>query len=87
VDGRAAAPPRREPTRIAENNDVFDFDYRPTCRPRSPAVAAAPSPTRSPWTGRSPEFAGRYADQNERDYAALAEAAGSGRVKAETDLG
>ena len=32
------------------------------------------------------EFAERYADQNERDYAALKEAADSGRVKAETGL-
>jgi uncharacterized protein (DUF2252 family) len=32
------------------------------------------------------EFAERYADQNELDYRALAEAGNSGRVRAETDL-
>ena len=32
------------------------------------------------------EFSERYADQNELDYAALADAAKSGRIKAETDL-
>ena len=32
------------------------------------------------------EFAERYADQNERDYAALKEAVDSGRVAAETGL-
>ncbi len=32
------------------------------------------------------EFSERYADQNELDYAALAEAARSGRIQAETDL-
>jgi uncharacterized protein (DUF2252 family) len=32
------------------------------------------------------EFSERYADQNELDYAALAEAAKSGRIKVETDL-
>jgi uncharacterized protein (DUF2252 family) len=32
------------------------------------------------------EFAERYADQNEKDYAALKEAADSGRVKVETGL-
>ncbi len=32
------------------------------------------------------EFSERYADQNELDYAALADAADSGRVKARTDL-
>jgi uncharacterized protein (DUF2252 family) len=32
------------------------------------------------------EFARAYADQNERDYQALADAAGSGRVKAERDV-
>ena len=31
-------------------------------------------------------FAAAYADQNERDYAALAEAAASGRIKAERDI-
>ena len=29
------------------------------------------------------DFAARYADQNERDYAALREAADSGRIKVE----
>jgi predicted alpha/beta hydrolase len=32
------------------------------------------------------EFADRYADQNERDYAAVAAAAKSGRIEARTDL-
>ena len=32
------------------------------------------------------EFSERYADQNELDYAALADAAKSGRIEAETDL-
>ncbi len=32
------------------------------------------------------DFSERYADQNELDYAALADAAKSGRVEAETDL-
>jgi uncharacterized protein (DUF2252 family) len=32
------------------------------------------------------EFAERYADQNERDYTALAEAAAAGRIEAEMDL-
>jgi Uncharacterized protein conserved in bacteria (DUF2252) len=31
-------------------------------------------------------FSERYADQNELDYAALADAAKSGRIEAETDL-
>ncbi len=33
--------------------------------------------------GRSPRFAERYADQNERDHAALVEAARDGRIAAE----
>ena len=32
------------------------------------------------------EFSERYADQNELDYAALADAAKSGRIEAKTDL-
>ena len=32
------------------------------------------------------EFAEAYADQNERDYAALTDAVASGRLTAETDL-
>jgi hypothetical protein len=32
------------------------------------------------------DFSERYADQNELDYAALADAAKSGRIKVETDL-
>ena len=32
------------------------------------------------------DFSERYADQNELDYGALADAAKSGRVKVETDL-
>jgi hypothetical protein len=32
------------------------------------------------------EFAGAYADQNERDYQALAQAAASGRITAEHGL-
>ncbi len=33
------------------------------------------------------EFSERYADQNELDYAALADAAKSGRIEVERDLG
>ena len=32
------------------------------------------------------DFSDRYADQNERDYAALADAAKSARIEVETDL-
>ena len=32
------------------------------------------------------DFSDRYADQNERDYAAVADAAQSGRIEARTDL-
>jgi predicted alpha/beta hydrolase len=32
------------------------------------------------------DFSERYADQNELDYSALADAAKSGRIKGETDL-
>ena len=32
------------------------------------------------------DFAEAYADQNERDYQALADAVGSGRIKAQTGL-
>ena len=35
---------------------------------------------------RLAEFAERYADQNELDYGALAEAKKSGRIEANTDL-
>ena len=37
-------------------------------------------------TGRSPTFAETYADQNERDYAALQAAVPAGRLVAETGL-
>ena len=57
---------------------------RPLRRPRSrspPTWAAA-----TPSTGRSPTFSEAYADQNERDYAALVDAVKSGQIKAQTGL-
>ena len=47
---------------------------------RLPRAAATPS------TGRSLTFTEAYADQNERDYAALVEAARSGRITAQTEV-
>ena len=54
---------------------------RVTGSPSPPTSAAA---TRS--TSAIAEFAEAYADQNERDYAALTDAVASGRLTAETDL-
>ena len=76
---RRAWPPTRRSVRL---------DARPRARPlrrrasRSPATSAAA--TRS--TARWPSFAEAYADQNERDYAALQDAVASGRVDAESGL-
>ena len=47
---------------------------------RLPRRAATPS------TAPSAEFAEAYADQNERDYAAVVEAVESGRIAAETEV-
>ena len=50
------------------------------------AIAAYLGARRRASTRRSPTFAEAYADQNERDYAALADAARSGRVVVERGL-
>ena len=51
-------------------------------RSRSPRTWARATPS----TGRSREFAEPYADQNERDFEALREAARSGRIEVMTGL-
>ena len=50
------------------------------------AIGALPRLRATSSTRRSPRFAEAYADQNERDYAALKEAVDTGRVAAETGL-
>ena len=71
-------------------------DVRPAVRV-DPGPGARPLPvTASPWpptsaappgsTRRSPSFAETYADQNERDYAALQAAVKDGKVEATTEI-
>ena len=55
----------------------------------APATASPSPPTSAPRmcsTGPIAQFAAAYADQNERDYQALADAAASGRITAEHGL-
>ncbi len=58
---------------------------------RTPAAATAsrspPTSAKAPAsTGRSLEFSHAYAEQNERDYQALAAAVKAGKIVAETGL-
>ena len=50
------------------------------------AIGAYLGNVRRSSTARSPRFAEAYADQNERDFAALERAVADGRVVAETGL-
>ena len=57
---------------------------RPLRRRGRDRRATSARATRS--TGRWPTFAEAYADQNERDYAALKKAVATGRVEAQAGL-
>ena len=58
----------------------------PTPAPATPSPSPATSATATASTGRSPRSPSRYADQNERDYAALQTAVKDGRVTAQEGL-
>ena len=64
------------------------LDARPRPRPlgrprsRSPPISAAATASTARW----PTFAEAYADQNERDYAAMAAAVEAGRIEAQTGV-
>ena len=80
--GRSRAP---DPARPRDLRAALRLDPGPRPRPlrrprsRSPPTSAAATPS----TGRSPSSPSAYADQSERDHAALVAAIDSGRIAAE----